>query len=535
MATKLITSEFGFEERMDESTNINEITKNSGIFHHYETFEDFEIIGNGSKGIIQKAMSITFQKIVVLKEISQSQNYSLRELINDVQKYQKIDSHDNILKLFGLTTIKDKSDKYMLIVEYADNGTLRNYLKNNFDTLNWDDKLRLAKQLTSAVMHLHSNNIIHGNIHSENIFICRNDIKLSAFRTPEHAIKSNSLASLLSSIQYSDPEYLQNIKTYKLTKRSDIYSLGVLFWELSSGIIPFEFETLSDFNLLNSIIQGKRETVINGTPREFAKIYTDCWQFKSKNRPTINQIYQSLQNIKLSDTIQIANTSTISSIKNSQNEKKIKLKIDNKGIQELIQTYQEQYDSKIKELEILGTFLKTLKQSDNVLNPFSNSIIINQSKLIFDKIQNTIGELTASSISEKLSENSANIPSLSSNNLEKNSNNFNESPSDKLSSFKFILDLFQYFFKYFDTYEQHNVIGPMLINYFQNNNKNPTTILNHLINHKHHLYFTGIIGFCFQYGIGTIINHKKAIEMYTRATELKDTFGSVQTNSKGVL
>ncbi|CAG8526443.1 21913_t:CDS:2 [Gigaspora margarita] len=510
MATKLITSEFGFEERMDESTNINEITKNSGIFHHYETFEDFEIIGNGSKGIIQKAMSITFQKIVVLKEISQSQNYSLRELINDVQKYQKIDSHDNILKLFGLTTIKDKSDKYMLIVEYADNGTLRNYLKNNFDTLNWDDKLRLAKQLTIAVMHLHSNNIIHGNIHSENIFICRNDIKLSAFRTPEHAIKSNSLASLLSSIQYSDPEYLQNIKTYKLTKRSDIYSLGVLFWELSSGIIPFEFETLSDFNLLNSIIQGKRET------------------FKSKNRPTINQIYQSLQNIKLSDTIQIANTSTISSVTNSQNEKKIKLKIDNKGIQELIQTYQEQYDSKNKELEILGTFLKTLKQSDNVLNPFSNSIIINQSKLIFDKIQNTIGELTASSISEKLSENSANIPSSSSSNLEKNSNNFNESPSDKLSSFKFILDLFQYFFKYFDTYEQHNVIGPMLINYFQNNNKNPTTILNHLINHKHHLYFTGIIGFCFQYGIGTIINHKKAIEMYTRATELKDTFGSLK-------
>ncbi|CAG8446648.1 7292_t:CDS:2 [Gigaspora rosea] len=322
MATKLITTESEFEERIDESTNINEITKNSGIFHHYETFEVFEVIGNGSRGIIQKAMSITYQKIVVLKEISQSQNYSLRELINDVQKYQKIDSHDNILKLFGLTTIK------------------------------------------------------------------------------------------------------------------------------------------------------------------------------------------------------------VLSIKNSQNEKKIKLKIDSKGIQDLIQTYQEEYDNKAKELEILGTFLKTLKQPDNVLNPFSTSIIMNQSKLIFDKIQNTIGELTASSISEKLSENSANIPSLSSN-LEKNFNNFNESPSDKLSSFKFILDLFQYFFKYFDTYEQHNAIGPMLINYFQNNNKNPTTILNHLINHKHHLYFTGIIGFCFLYGIGTTINHKKAIEMYTRATELKDTFGNL--------
>ncbi|CAG8732217.1 4946_t:CDS:2, partial [Dentiscutata heterogama] len=224
MATKLLTSDLGLEEQMGELTNIKEITQNNDIFHQYDKFEEFEVIGNGSRGIIQKAMSITYQKIVVLKEISQSQKYSFKELINDVQKYHKIDNHDNILKLFGLTL--RASDKYILVIEYADNGTLRNYLKNNFDTLNWNDKLRLAKQLTSAVMHLHSNNIIHGNMHSENILICRGDIKLNAFRISEHATKSNSLASLLTSIQYSDLEYSQPIQTHKLTKRSDIYTLG---------------------------------------------------------------------------------------------------------------------------------------------------------------------------------------------------------------------------------------------------------------------------------------------------------------------
>ncbi|CAG8800384.1 16183_t:CDS:2, partial [Racocetra persica] len=160
MDTKLMLSETGFEEWMDGSINIKEIPKNNDIFHQYDKFENFEVIGNGSRGVIQKAFSVTYQKNVVLKEISQSQNYSLRELINDVEKYQKIDNHDNILKLFGLTT----QDKYMLIFEYADNGSLRNYLKNHFDTLNWNDKLRLAKQLASAVMHLHSNNVIHGNM-----------------------------------------------------------------------------------------------------------------------------------------------------------------------------------------------------------------------------------------------------------------------------------------------------------------------------------------------------------------------------------
>ncbi|CAG8520850.1 20779_t:CDS:2 [Cetraspora pellucida] len=432
MATKLMISEIGFEEWMDGSINIKEISQNSEIFHQYDKFENFEVIGNGSRGVIRKAFSITYQKNVVLKEISQSQNYSLRELINDVQKYQKIDNHDNILKLFGLTT----------------------------------------------------------------------------------------------------QEYLQNIKTFKLTKRSDIYSLGVLFWELSSGMIPFESETLSDLNLLNSIIQGKRETVVDGTPRAFVKIYTDCWQFKSKHRPNINQIFQSLQDVNLSDTIQTENISPDLSVKKVQNEKKIKLKVDSKGIQDLIQAYQDQYDNKAKELDLLGTFLKTLKQSDNARNSFSNSLImtsVNQSKLIIDKIQNTIGELTASNVSDKLYENSANISSSSQfGNLEKISNNSHESASDKLSSFKFILDLFQYFFKNFDTYEQHNSIRPNLIKYFQNNNKNPANILNHLIDHKHHLYFTGIIGFFFQYGIGTTINHKKAIEMYAKVTELKDTFDNAQ-------
>ncbi|CAG8511418.1 27658_t:CDS:2, partial [Racocetra persica] len=206
---------------------------------------------------------------------------------------------------------------------------------------------------------------------------------------------------------------------------------------------------------------------------------------------------------------------------------------------DLIQAYQDQYENKFKELELLGTFLKILKQADNVQNSFSNSIImtsVNQSKLIIDKIQNTIGELTASNVADKLNENFANISSSSqSSNLEKISNNSNESASDNLSSFKFILDLFQYFFKQFDIYEKHDLIRPNLINYFQNNNKNPGIVLSHLIDHKHHFLFTGIIGFFFQYGIGTTINHQRAIEMYTKVTELKDTFGNAQSNNKRLI
>ena len=52
----------------------------------------------------------------------------------------------------------------MLVIEYADSGTLRNYLKKNFHTMNWDDKYRLAYQIATAVECLHNEGIIHRDL-----------------------------------------------------------------------------------------------------------------------------------------------------------------------------------------------------------------------------------------------------------------------------------------------------------------------------------------------------------------------------------
>lgn len=55
-------------------------------------------------------------------------------------------------------------NKYVLVLEYADNGTLDTYLNEHFNELNWDNKLNLALQLANAVSHLHDNNIIHRDL-----------------------------------------------------------------------------------------------------------------------------------------------------------------------------------------------------------------------------------------------------------------------------------------------------------------------------------------------------------------------------------
>ena len=109
--------------------------------------------------------------------------------------------------------------------------------------------------------------------HSENIFIHSDNIKLGDFGLSKSIVCSTiSSSKALGSIRYSDPEYLNDIDNYKRTKASDVYSVGVLMWEISSGKIPFQGLSES-FNLVFKIVNGSREKIIPGTPKSYNNIY----------------------------------------------------------------------------------------------------------------------------------------------------------------------------------------------------------------------------------------------------------------------
>src|ERR1051325_12224737 len=77
--------------------------------------------------------------------------------------------------------------------------------------------------------------------------------------------------------------------SYKRNKKSDIYSLGVLFWEISSGRVPF-----SDAQILIAIniVNGLRETPVENTPFEYQQLYQKCWDDEPDLRPDIGKIYE---------------------------------------------------------------------------------------------------------------------------------------------------------------------------------------------------------------------------------------------------
>jgi serine/threonine protein kinase len=164
-------------------------------------------------------------------------------------------------------------DKYLLIVEYAEGGSLNNYLKTNFPSLNWRDKYKLALQLSSAIEYLHERGIVHKGLHSRSVLIQQNSIRL-ADSGLSRRIKDVCQISL--NLPYTDPRGIDieenESEKCELDEKSDVYSIGVLLWELSSGKTPFT-DKKYDSILAMAIARGLREVIVEGTPTEYCILY----------------------------------------------------------------------------------------------------------------------------------------------------------------------------------------------------------------------------------------------------------------------
>ncbi|RHZ88391.1 hypothetical protein Glove_23g90 [Diversispora epigaea] len=294
------TNEKEWEAWMDNLIIEDTPRKENIPFYQCSEFEDVELISEN----VYKATFKTSQNTVALKYISLNDKFTLNNLINEIKRYRKLEMHDSVLKFYGITK-KENTDKHMIILKYANNYSLRQYLKINFQKLDWSAKLNIAKQIANVLTFLHSNDIIHGKLNSENILIHNGSIKFNVFGLTK--IMPESLrfpTNIHGSIQYIDSKYLEIFNPIGKNKSSDIFSLGIILWEISSGTPPFEMESLSNFDLLNNIIEGKREMVIPGTPFKYKEIYTDCWKHNRNSRPDSFQVAKNLSEIIISDEIE---------------------------------------------------------------------------------------------------------------------------------------------------------------------------------------------------------------------------------------
>ncbi|GES88021.1 kinase-like domain-containing protein [Rhizophagus clarus] len=271
------------------------INKKHIKYYEYENFNNIEEIGSGSFGKVYRANWKNSHSYLALKSFFNSNDVTIKEIVNELKLQREVDFHENIIRFFGVATVNqnDNSKKYWLVMEYANSGTLQEYLKKYFDILTWNDKFNMAFQLAHAVLCLHDEGIVHRDLHSKNVLVHQNAIKLADFGLSRRIDEAyNSRSDLFGIVPYIDPKKF-DFQPYSLNKASDVYSIGMLLWEISSGQPPFK--GISPYSLIIQISQGLRETPIPDTPTTYVNLYTECWNGEPDYRPTINQVRDEVE------------------------------------------------------------------------------------------------------------------------------------------------------------------------------------------------------------------------------------------------
>ncbi|RIA83939.1 kinase-like domain-containing protein, partial [Glomus cerebriforme] len=202
--------------------------------------------------------------LVVLKSLNNSSNIN-ENFLNEWKNYLKYmySTSDNLapeIRLFGITQDPETSN-YMIVMEH----------------------MELAQSLSA----LHECNLVHGDFHSGNLLSYEhNFVLISDFGLSKPADKPTKSDEVYGVLPYIAPEVLRG-KPY--TKAADIYSFGIIMWEMTSGIPAFN-NVPHDFNLSLKICQGLRPKIVKGTDDEYAKLMKKCWHSDPNKRPTAKDL-----------------------------------------------------------------------------------------------------------------------------------------------------------------------------------------------------------------------------------------------------
>ncbi|RHZ75862.1 hypothetical protein Glove_209g31 [Diversispora epigaea] len=266
-------------------------------FISYSELENLTRVDSGKFGSIHTAYWHKLRKIVAVKRLhSFAQNdIAIQNFVHELQIQKRVEYHDRMIRIFGVSQDPSNRD-YLLILQYADGGNLRNYFAQNYSTLTWNDKFRISHGIIDALRCLHDEDIVHRDLHSKNILIDQGEPKIADFGISGSLNTTTNLDNgVFGIIPYIEPKRLAN-PSHPHDKASDVYSLGVILWEISSGQPPFK-DLPHDAALALSICDGVRETPIVGTPQEYKLLYQQCWDPTPHIRPSVDDVLQSIERI----------------------------------------------------------------------------------------------------------------------------------------------------------------------------------------------------------------------------------------------
>ncbi|THG16891.1 hypothetical protein TEA_025614 [Camellia sinensis var. sinensis] len=275
-----------------------------------EDFNSSTQVGQGGYGKVYRGI-LSDNTIVAIKRAKEGSLQGQKEFLTEIQMLSRL-HHRNLVSLVGYC---DEEGEQLLVYEFMPNGTLQDWLSaKSKETLNFGVRLQIALGSAKGILYLHTEAdppIFHRDIKASNILL---DTKLTAkvadfglsrlapVMDDEGTVPNHVSTIVKGTPGYLDPEYFL---TRKLTDKSDVYSLGVVFLEILTGMKPITHgkNIVREVNLAHqsgtmfSIIDSRMGSYPAECVERLIALALGCCQDKPEQRPSMLDVVRELENI----------------------------------------------------------------------------------------------------------------------------------------------------------------------------------------------------------------------------------------------
>ncbi|MBN1443067.1 MAG: protein kinase [Planctomycetes bacterium] len=261
-----------------------------------------EKIAAGGMGVVYRALQLNLSRMVAVKvlskELSNDESF-VRRFIEEARSAAQL-NHGNIVHI---NDVGDYHGVFYFTMEYVDGVTLKDELQEH-ERLPVRRAVDIVLQVCGALQHAHSRGIIHRDIKPENIMITRDglvklaDLGLAKKLTPSGAENLTHAGSILGTPFYMAPEQAKDFS--QVDERSDIYSLGVTFFKMLSGSVPFSGRT--PIEVMLKVVEGQRPALHDLCPDipEAVEATLDRMMDRIPERryQTVSELVQDLERLR---------------------------------------------------------------------------------------------------------------------------------------------------------------------------------------------------------------------------------------------
>ncbi len=242
-----------------------------------------EIIGVGGMAVVYKAYDMVEDRVVAIKILKDefASNEEFKRRFKNESKAIAVLSHPNIVKVYDVSF----GDLIQYIVmEYIEGINLKEYIEKN-SGLSWSEAVNFTIQILRGLQHAHDKGIVHRDVKPQNIMVLEdNTIKVTDFGIARFARNEAKTITdkAIGSVHYISPEQAKGDVT---DEKADIYSVGVMLYEMLTGVLPFEAESAVSVAIMQLQTEPKLPTHINPLiPVGVEQITVKAMQKDTRNR-----------------------------------------------------------------------------------------------------------------------------------------------------------------------------------------------------------------------------------------------------------